>query len=93
MKNNDEQHSLVEITLNKCTSFGSNSSTGSTMVTDVVERMRRIEDCIKQIDSVDDESNTNDNEYYNSREGEMSELIDRLANAAESLRELNEWDD
>ena len=93
MKNNDEQHSLVEITLNKCTSFGSNSSTGSTIVTDVVERMRRIEDCIKQIDSVDDESNTNDNEYYNSREGEMSELIDRLANAAESLRELNEWDD
>jgi hypothetical protein len=94
--NNEEQHSLVEITLNKCTSFGSHSSTGSSMVTDVVERMRKIKDCIKQIDSVDDDeldTNTNDDEYCNSREGEMSELIERLANAAESLRELNEWDD
>jgi hypothetical protein len=67
------------------------------MVTDVVERMRKIKDCIKQIDSVDDDelldTNTNDDEYRNSREGEMSELIERLANAAESLRELNEWDD
>ena len=59
------------------------------MVTDAVEQIRRIKDYIEKNDSVDVGS---DSDSYNSQ-GEMSELIKRLANAAESLRELNEWDD
>jgi hypothetical protein len=83
------KHSLVEFTIKNGGSFESNASADSSMVTDAVDQMRRIKDYIEQNDSLDVGS---DSESYNSQ-GEMSELIQRLANAAESLRELNEWDD
>lgn len=83
------KHSLVEFTIKNDGSFESNASADSSMVTDAVDQMRRIKDYIEQNDSLDVGS---DSESYNSQ-GEMSELIKRLANAAESLRELNEWDD
>ena len=63
------------------------------MVTDVMERMRRIKDCIEHIDSTEDEveGSTHSN---GSQQGEMTELMKRLSQAAESLRELhNDWDD
>jgi len=83
------KHSLVEFTIKNGGSFESNASAESSMATDAVEQMRRIKDYIEQNDSDDVGS---DSDSYNSQ-GEMSELIKRLANAAESLRELNEWDD
>jgi len=88
LKSIKSKHSLVEICINKGKSFESSSSADSSMVTDVVERMRRIKNYIEQIDSVDDGS---DSDGCNSQ-GEMSELMERLASAAESLRELNQWD-
>lgn len=83
-------HSLVEITLNIADSFDSHSSAVS-LVTDAVHRMRRIKDCIYQNDSTD-EGGGSDEGSYNSRGG-MSELIQDLNNAAESLRTLSEWDE
>lgn len=81
-------HSLVEITLNNAESFESNAS-AVTLVTDAVHRMRRIKDYIYQNDSAE-ESGGSDEGSYNSR---MSELIQDLTNAAESLRTMNEWDE
>lgn len=83
-------HSLVEITLNIADSFDSHSSAVS-LITDAVHRMRRIKDCIYQNDSTD-EGGGSDEGSYNSRGG-MSELIQDLNNAAESLRTLSEWDE
>jgi hypothetical protein len=83
-------HSLIEITVNNAHSFESNASAVS-LVTDAVHRMRRMKDCIYQNDSTD-EGGASDECSYNSR-GRMSELIQNLNNAAESLRTLNEWDE
>jgi len=90
-KSINEGHSLVEITLNNAGSFESNASEDS-MVADVVQRMRRIKYYIDHIDSIDDEGDGSVVDGYDSQ-GEMSELIKRLTNAAESLRVLDEWDD
>ena len=83
-------HSLIEITVHNAQSFESNASAVS-LVTDAVHRMRRMKDCIYQNDSTD-EYGASDECSYNSR-GRMSELIQNLNNAAESLRTLNEWDE
>ncbi|KAL3826796.1 hypothetical protein ACHAXA_000622 [Cyclostephanos tholiformis] len=89
LKSIKNKHSLVEIIVNKSESFESDASPGSSMVTDAVERMRHIKAYIEKIESVDDGS---DSEGYNPHD-EMSELINRLTSAADSLRELNEWED
>lgn len=81
-------HSLVEITLSNAESFESNES-AVTLVTDAVHRMRRIKDYIYQNDSAE-ESGGSDEGSYNSR---MSELIQDLTNAAESLRTMSKWDE
>ena len=86
----DEKHSLVEITLNNAGSFESNVSDES-MVTDVMQRMRRSKDHIEQIDSVDEGSDGSVGSCDS--QGETSELILRLTNAAAELRALHEWDD
>lgn len=84
-------HSLVEITLNNAESFESNASAVS-LVTDAVHRMRLMKDFIYQNDSTDESGGISEEGSYNSRGG-MSELIQDLNNAAESLRTLNEWDE
>ena len=86
----DDKHSLVEITLNKACSFDSNASEASdSILSDVVERMQRMKEYLNRNDSVDDEDNCSDIDD-NSQTSAMSELMRRLANAAESLRE---WED
>ncbi|KAL7548763.1 hypothetical protein ACHAWF_012018 [Thalassiosira exigua] len=84
--NDSEKHSLVGITVNNARSFESHDS-GESMVTDAVQRMRRIKDYIEQTDSVDE--NDGSVGSYDS-EGEMSELISRLTSAAETLRKLHD---
>ena len=86
----DDKHSLVEITLNKACSFDSNASEASdSILSDVVQRMQRMKEYLDRNDSVDDEDNCSDIDD-NSQTSAMSELMRRLANAAESLRE---WED
>lgn len=90
-KSMSEKHSLVEITLDNTNSFDSHSSADS-IVTDVVQRMRRIKDYIERIDSGDEGGGSDSGDYDS--QGEMSELILRLTNAAETLRAFDtEWDD
>ena len=66
-------------------SFESNASEEEGMVTDIIHRMRAVQDYIEHMDSVDEDNGYADG--YDSQ-GEMSTLIQRLANAAESLRTL-----
>ena len=88
----NDKHALVEITLNNAASFESNATEGSSMVTDVVQRMRRIKDYIDRIDSVGSEGDESVHSIYS--QDEMSELMHQLTNAAESLRALHtDWDD
>ena len=89
LKSIKNKHSLIEIFVNKSRSFESDASSGSSMITDAVERMRNIKAYIDKIESVDDGS---DSDGCNSQD-EMSELIQRLASAADALRELNDWED
>ena len=56
------------------------------MINSAVERMRVIKNYIDQVDSLDDDVSVD------SQDDEMTELMQRLASAAESLRELNEWE-
>ena len=89
LKSGNDKHSLVEITLDNAGSFES----ADTMVTDVMERMRRIKDYIEHIDSVEDEGEGSVHSN-GSQQGEMADLMKRLTNAASQLRDLhNEWDD
>ena len=57
----------------------------------VMQRMRRSKDHIEQIDSVDEGSDGSVGSCDS--QGETSELILRLTNAAAELRALHEWDD
>ena len=82
----DEKHSLVKITLYNAGSFESNASDNSM----VMQRMRRSKDHIEQIDSVDEGSDGSVGSCDS--QGETSELILRLTNAAAELRALHEWD-
>ena len=83
---NELEQSLVGITINNVGSFGSYASSEDSMVNGVVERMRVIKNYIEQVDSLDDDVSVD------SQDDEMTELMQRLASAAESLRELNEWE-
>ena len=83
---NELEQSLVGITLNNVGSFGSYASSEDSMVNGVVERMRVIKNYIEQVDSLDDDVSVD------SQDVEMTELMQRLEIAAESLRELNEWE-
>ena len=71
--------------MNNASSFESNASDES-MVTDAMQRMRRIKDYTEQIDSVGEGSDESVGSYDS--QGEMSEL--RLTNAAAELCALNE---
>ena len=58
------------------------------MVTDAMQRMRRIKDYTEQIDSVGEGSDESVGSYDS--QGETSDLILRLTNAAAELCALNE---
>ena len=71
------------------TSFESNASDES-MVTGVMQRMRHIKDYIEKIDYVGEGSDESVGSYDS--QGETSDLILRVTNAAAELRALHEWD-
>ena len=83
-----KKHSMIDIFVNKNGSFESDASSGSSMITDAVERMRHIKAYIDKIESVDEGSDSGD---CNTQD-EMAELIKRLTSASDALRELNEWE-
>ena len=97
MCNSNDNHSLVEITLNNgINSMGSFESDNhvaedeDSLVSDVPQSMRKIKDCLARVESVDEEDDCrSDIDTVSQCESEtMTVLMDRLAKKVGELREL-----
>ncbi len=89
----DESNNVTQTSSGMDSSFGSDSTENS-VLTNLAERLRRARDQIDQIDSSDDD-NSDDGVSIGAADSneEMLQLLNRLNNAAESLRAFADFQD